>query len=104
MENYNIYSPTSSSFVSEPYGLSEFHKWVIPQMIKDNFREVSPTSSSLEDIDRMREIVSQSFYMEDDRMFLADKFKYWRMGYQPSIQDPLKDLVPKPFKKSIYEG
>ena len=114
MESFNIYSPTSASFVSEPYGLSEFHKWVLPQILKDTYGDYSPISSSFEDINRLEGIYSQSFYMEADREFLSEKYHQWFRVYVPlathsdmlatdASTDTIYSIVPKQFKKSIYE-
>ena len=110
MEDLNIYYPHSASFVSEPYGLSEFHKWVIPQIIKDCEGEFSPIEATIEEKNRLNTILSESKYMDSDKMFLNEKVQEWRQVYMPpggDIRLPennIYQIVPKQFKKSIYES
>lgn len=112
MEKLNIYSPTSASFVSEPYGLSEFHKWVIPQIIKDSLGEFSPIECTEDEIQKMETILSESKYFNTDKELLNTKYIEWMKVYiPPSMNDEyltnpnagIYDIVPKQFKKSIYE-
>ena len=112
MEELNIYYPDSASFVSEPYGLSNFHKWVIPQIIKDCEGEFSPIEATIEEINKLNTILSESKYMDEDKEFLNTKYQEWKDVYLPKPTDesiivPSTDniyqIVPKEFKKSIYK-
>lgn len=115
MEELNIYYPHSSSLVSEPYGLSEFHKWVIPQILKDVEGEYSPIEASAIEVDRLNTILSESKYWDDDKELLNGKYIEWREIYIPPTLASADDMdernpssniyliVPKEFKKTIYK-